>query len=152
MKSDEKTRLTGGDGSPIYHFMGTSTFSEYTVVHEVAVAVVNPKAPREKTCLLGCGVSTGWGAVYNTAKVEKKNTVAVFSVGKAVGLAATEPRERLVPVESWQSIRTRRNSRRRKNSARRIASIRKISRTRKSRRDCENDGRGRRFRSSALEM
>ena len=71
--------------------MGTSTFSEYTVVHEVAVAVVqNPKAPREKTCLLGCGVSTGWGAVYNTAKkVEKGNTVAVFGVG-AVGLAVIE--------------------------------------------------------------
>ena len=90
MKSDEKTRFRrASDGSSIYHFMGTSTFSEYTVVHEVAVAVVNPKAPREKTCLLGCGVSTGWGAVYNTAKVEKGNTVAVFGVG-AVGLAVIE--------------------------------------------------------------
>ena len=90
MKADEKTRFRrASDGTPIYHFMGTSTFSEYTVVHEVAVAVVNPKAPREKTCLLGCGVSTGWGAVYNTAKVEKGNTVAVFGLG-AVGLAVIE--------------------------------------------------------------
>ena len=132
MKSDEKTRLRGRRWFPIYHFMGTSTFSEYTVVHEVAVAVVNPKAPREKTCLLGCGVSTGWGAVYNTAKVEKGNTVAVFGVEGGRFSHRIEARERLVPVESWQSIRTRRNSRRRKNSARRIASIRKISRTRKS--------------------
>ena len=90
MKADEKTRFRkASDDTPIFHFMGTSTFSEYTVVHEVAVAVVNPKAPREKTCLLGCGVSTGWGAVYNTAKVEKGNTVAVFGLG-AVGLAVIE--------------------------------------------------------------
>lgn len=90
MKADEKTRFRkASDNTPIFHFMGTSTFSEYTVVHEVAVAVVNPKAPREKTCLLGCGVSTGWGAVYNTAKVEKGNTVAVFGLG-AVGLAVIE--------------------------------------------------------------
>ena len=47
---------------PIYHFMGTSTFSEYTVAYEVAVAVVNPKAPREKTCLLGCGATPDGGA------------------------------------------------------------------------------------------
>ena len=53
MKADEKTRFRkASDNTPIFHFMGTSTFSEYTVVHEVAVAVVNPKAPREKTCLL----------------------------------------------------------------------------------------------------
>ena len=90
MKSDGGTRFTkADDGMKIYHFMGTSTFSEYTVVHEVAVAVVNASAPRAKTCLLGCGVSTGWGAVYNTANVQEGNTVAVFGLG-AVGLACIE--------------------------------------------------------------
>ncbi len=53
---------------PLYHFMGTSTFSEYTVVHEESVALIAPGAPLDKVCLLGCGIATGWGAVYNTAK------------------------------------------------------------------------------------
>jgi S-(hydroxymethyl)glutathione dehydrogenase/alcohol dehydrogenase len=91
MKSDGKTRFTlASDGTPIYHFMGTSTFSEYTVLHEVSVAKVgNDAAPLDKVCLLGCGVSTGWGAVHNTAQVEAGSTVAVFGLG-AVGLACVE--------------------------------------------------------------
>lgn len=91
MKTDEKPRFTlARDGSEIFHFMGTSTFSEYTVVHEVAVAKVqNDTAPLDKVCLLGCGVSTGWGAVHNTAKVEPGSTAAVFGLG-AVGLACVE--------------------------------------------------------------
>ena len=91
MKTDDKSRFTlASDGSEIFHFMGTSTFSEYTVLHEVSVAKVdNDEAPLEKVCLLGCGVSTGWGAVHNTAQVEAGSTVAVFGLG-AVGLACVE--------------------------------------------------------------
>jgi len=88
MKNDEKTRFTY-KGQPIFHFMGTSSFSEYTVVHEVSVAKIVKKAPLEKVCLLGCGVSTGWGAVWNTAKAHKGCTAAVFGIG-AVGLACIE--------------------------------------------------------------
>ncbi|KUJ83493.1 S-(hydroxymethyl)glutathione dehydrogenase/class III alcohol dehydrogenase [Microbulbifer flavimaris] len=75
------------DGKPIYHYMGTSTFSEYTVLPEISVAKVNPKAPLKEVCLLGCGVTTGMGAVTNTAKVEKGSTVAVFGLG-GIGLSA----------------------------------------------------------------
>ena len=89
MKNDSKPRFSLQDGTPIYHFMGTSTFSEYTVLHGVSVAKINPTAPLEKMCLLGCGVSTGWGAVWNTAKVEPGSTAAVFGLG-AVGLAVIE--------------------------------------------------------------
>lgn len=53
----------------MYHFMGTSTFSEYTVVADISLAKVNEKAPMDKVCLLGCGISTGYGAALNTAKV-----------------------------------------------------------------------------------
>ncbi|MEW5250018.1 S-(hydroxymethyl)glutathione dehydrogenase/class III alcohol dehydrogenase [Microbulbifer discodermiae] len=74
-------------GEPIYHYMGTSTFSEYTVLPEIALARVNPEAPLEEVCLLGCGVTTGMGAVMNTAKVEKGATVAIFGLG-GIGLAA----------------------------------------------------------------
>ena len=58
------------NGQPIYHYMGSSTFSEYTVVAEISLAKINPEAPLEKVCLLGCGVTTGIGAVHNTAKVQ----------------------------------------------------------------------------------
>ncbi|WP_405048103.1 S-(hydroxymethyl)glutathione dehydrogenase/class III alcohol dehydrogenase [Flexibacterium corallicola] len=75
------------EGKPIYHYMGCSTFSEYTVLPEIAVAKVNPEAPLEEVCLLGCGVTTGMGAVLNTAKVEKGDTVAVFGLG-GIGLSA----------------------------------------------------------------
>ena len=74
------------DGEPIYHYMGTSTFSEYTVVPEIALANISKKAPLEKVCLLGCGVTTGMGAVANTAKVKEGDTVAVFGLG-GIGLA-----------------------------------------------------------------
>jgi S-(hydroxymethyl)glutathione dehydrogenase/alcohol dehydrogenase len=74
------------DGSSIFHFMGCSTFSEYTVVADISLAVVNKTAPLEKICLLGCGVTTGYGSVINTAKVEKDAITAVFGLG-AVGLA-----------------------------------------------------------------
>ncbi|WP_066961558.1 S-(hydroxymethyl)glutathione dehydrogenase/class III alcohol dehydrogenase [Microbulbifer sp. Q7] len=74
------------NGEPIYHYMGTSTFSEYTVLPEISVAKVNKSAPLEEICLLGCGVTTGMGAVANTAKVEEGATVAVFGLG-GIGLA-----------------------------------------------------------------
>jgi len=58
------------NGKTIYHYMGTSTFSEYTVLPEIAIAKINKEAPLDKVCLLGCGITTGIGAVLNTAKVE----------------------------------------------------------------------------------
>ncbi|KAI6213396.1 hypothetical protein M3Y94_00145400 [Aphelenchoides besseyi] len=73
-------------GQDIYHFMGTSTFSEYSVMAEISVAKISPKAPLDKVCLLGCGVATGYGAVLNTCKVEPNSTVAVWGLG-AVGLS-----------------------------------------------------------------
>ncbi|WP_314063305.1 S-(hydroxymethyl)glutathione dehydrogenase/class III alcohol dehydrogenase [uncultured Vagococcus sp.] len=76
-------------GEPIYHYMGTSTFSEYTVLPEISLAKINPEAPLDKMCLLGCGVTTGIGAVHNTAKVEEGSTVAVFGLG-AIGLAVIQ--------------------------------------------------------------
>jgi len=69
--------------------MGCSTFSEYTVLPEISIAVVNPKAPLEKVCLLGCGITTGYGAVTNTAKVEPGSTVAIFGLG-CVGLGVVQ--------------------------------------------------------------
>ena len=75
------------NGKPIYHYMGCSTFSEYTVLPEISLAKVNPAAPLEEVCLLGCGVTTGMGAVVNTAKVEEGATVAVFGLG-GIGLSA----------------------------------------------------------------
>ena len=75
------------DGQPIYHYMGCSTFSEYTVLPEISLAKVNKKAPLEEVCLLGCGVTTGMGAVLNTAKVEKGDNVAIFGLG-GIGLSA----------------------------------------------------------------
>jgi S-(hydroxymethyl)glutathione dehydrogenase/alcohol dehydrogenase len=77
------------NGAPIHHYMGTSTFSEYTVVPEISLAVINKNAPLEKVCLLGCGVTTGIGAVLNTAKVEPGATVAVFGIG-GIGLAVIQ--------------------------------------------------------------
>lgn len=77
------------NGEPIYHYMGTSTFSEYTVVPEVSLAKIDKEAPLDKVCLLGCGVTTGMGAVKNTAKVEEGSVTAVFGLG-AIGLAAIQ--------------------------------------------------------------
>jgi S-(hydroxymethyl)glutathione dehydrogenase/alcohol dehydrogenase len=75
------------NGEIIYHYMGTSTFSEFTVLPEISLAKVNSKAPLEEVCLLGCGVTTGMGAVMNTAKVEEGATVAIFGLG-GIGLSA----------------------------------------------------------------
>lgn len=83
---DGTTRFSK-DGKPIYHYMGTSTFSEYTVLPEISLAKINKEAPLEKVCLLGCGVTTGMGAVMNTAKVQAGDTVAVFGLG-GIGLSA----------------------------------------------------------------
>lgn len=74
-------------GQPIFHYMGTSTFSEYTVLPEISLAKIPKEAPLEKVCLLGCGVTTGIGAVLNTAKVEEGASVAIFGLG-GIGLAA----------------------------------------------------------------
>ncbi len=75
------------DGQPIFHYMGCSTFAEYTVLPEISLAKVNPEAPLEEVCLLGCGVTTGMGAVLNTAKVEAGASVAIFGLG-GIGLSA----------------------------------------------------------------
>ncbi len=72
-------------GAPLYHYMGTSTFANFTVLPEIAVAKVREDAPFEKICYIGCGVTTGIGAVINTAKVEPGSTVAVFGLG-GIGL------------------------------------------------------------------
>uniref|UniRef100_A0A3Q3JIA2 Enoyl reductase (ER) domain-containing protein n=1 Tax=Monopterus albus TaxID=43700 RepID=A0A3Q3JIA2_MONAL len=82
----EDTRFTC-KGKKVLQFLGTSTFSEYTVVNQIAVAKIDPTAPLDKVCLLGCGICTGYGAAVNTAKVEPGSTCAVFGLG-AVGLAA----------------------------------------------------------------
>ena len=85
---DGSSRFTAR-GRTVYHYMGTSTFSEYTVLPEIAVAKINPAAPLDKVCLLGCGITTGIGAVLNTAKVQPGSTVAVFGLG-AIGLSAVQ--------------------------------------------------------------
>ncbi|MBA3564277.1 MAG: S-(hydroxymethyl)glutathione dehydrogenase/class III alcohol dehydrogenase [Gammaproteobacteria bacterium] len=76
-------------GKMIHHYMGTSTFSEHTVLPEIAVAKINQKAPLDKVCLLGCGITTGVGAVLNTAKVEPGSTVAIFGLG-GIGLSVIQ--------------------------------------------------------------
>jgi S-(hydroxymethyl)glutathione dehydrogenase/alcohol dehydrogenase len=83
---DGTTRLAR-DGEPVRHFMGTSTFAEYTVMPEIALAKVTPEAPLEHACLFACGLSTGLGAALNTAKVEAGSTCVVFGAGM-VGLGA----------------------------------------------------------------
>lgn len=83
---DGTTRLSR-DGEDIRHFMGTSTFAEYTVMPEIALAKINPEAPLEKACLFACGLSTGLGAAMYTAKVGEGTTCAVFGAGM-VGLGA----------------------------------------------------------------
>jgi S-(hydroxymethyl)glutathione dehydrogenase/alcohol dehydrogenase len=77
------------NGRPILHYMGTSTFSEYTVLPEIAVARISKEAPLEKVCLLGCGITTGIGAVLNTAKVRPGATVGVFGLG-GIGLSVIQ--------------------------------------------------------------
>src|ERR1035438_3663151 len=76
-------------GKPVLHYMGTSTFSEYTVLPEISVAKINPKAPLDKVCLLGCGITPCIGAALNTAKVTPGSTVAVFGLG-GIGLSVVQ--------------------------------------------------------------
>ncbi|MFN3235752.1 MAG: S-(hydroxymethyl)glutathione dehydrogenase/class III alcohol dehydrogenase [Pseudomonadales bacterium] len=85
---DGTTRFSLG-GKEIFHYMGTSTFSEYSVVAEVSLAKISDAAPLDKVCLLGCGVTTGIGAVTNTAKVEPGSSVAVFGLG-GIGLSVVQ--------------------------------------------------------------
>ncbi len=88
---DGTSRFSVG-GETLFHYMGTSTFSEFTVVPEIAVAKVSKSAPLDKVCLLGCGITTGLGAVKNTAKVEAGSTVAVFGLG-GIGLSVIQGSE-----------------------------------------------------------
>jgi S-(hydroxymethyl)glutathione dehydrogenase/alcohol dehydrogenase len=81
---DGSSRFSSGRET-IYHYMGTSTFSQYTVVPEIAVAKIRPDAPFDKVCYIGCGVTTGIGAVINTAKVKPGSNVVVFGLG-GIGL------------------------------------------------------------------
>ncbi|RWS10863.1 Alcohol dehydrogenase class-3-like protein [Dinothrombium tinctorium] len=74
------------NGKPLYHFMGCSTFSQYTVLPEISVAKIDDNSPLDKVCLLGCGIPTGYGAALNVANVEPNSNVAIFGLG-AVGLA-----------------------------------------------------------------
>src|SRR5262245_10245320 len=99
---DGTTRLQRG-GEEIRHFMGTSTFAEYTVMPEIALAKVDPEAPLEHACLFACGLSTGLGAAMNTAEVEPGSFCAVFGAGM-VGLGAVagcrlQGAERIVCVD-----------------------------------------------------
>src|SRR5690242_1249969 len=91
------------DGEPIRHFMGTSTFAEYTVMPQIALAKVNPEADLSRACLFACGLSTGLGAAINTAKVEAGSFCVVFGAGM-VGLGAVagcrlQGAERIVCVD-----------------------------------------------------
>src|SRR4051812_2980362 len=99
---DGTTRLSR-DGEEIRHFMGTSTFAEYTVMPEIALAKVDPEAPLDRACLFACGLSTGLGAAMNTAKVEAGSTCVVFGAGM-VGLGAVagcrlQGAERIIAVD-----------------------------------------------------
>ena len=76
-------------GKELLHFMGTSTFSQYTVVADISVVAITSKAPMDRTCLLGCGITTGYGAAVVTADVEKGSNVAVFGAG-CVGLSVVQ--------------------------------------------------------------
>jgi S-(hydroxymethyl)glutathione dehydrogenase/alcohol dehydrogenase len=91
------------DGEPIRHFMGTSTFAEYTVMPEIALAKVSPEAPLDRACLFACGLSTGLGAAMYTAKVEEGSTCVVFGAG-LVGLGAVigarlQGAERIIAID-----------------------------------------------------
>lgn len=98
-------------GQPLLHFMGCSTFSQYTVVADISVVTITPEAPMDRTCLLGCGITTGYGAAVVTAGVEKGSSVAIFGAG-CVGLSVIQGAvkcgaERIIVVdvndgkESW---------------------------------------------------
>jgi len=102
---DGTTRMTR-NGEPIRHFMGTSTFAEYTVMPQIALAKVSPEAPLDRACLFACGLSTGLGAAMYTAKVQAGSTCVVFGAGM-VGLGAVagcrlQGAERIVCVDLSQ--------------------------------------------------
>jgi S-(hydroxymethyl)glutathione dehydrogenase/alcohol dehydrogenase len=82
---DGTSRFSTLDGDPILHYMGCSTFSNHTVLPEIALAKIHPDAPFDKVCYIGCGVTTGIGAVINTAKVEIGSRAIVFGLG-GIGL------------------------------------------------------------------
>ena len=88
MMPDGTSRLSHR-GRPLHHYMGTSTFATHTVVPEIALAKIRKDAPLATVCLLGCGVTTGIGAVLNTAKVEPGSSVAVFGLG-GIGLSVIQ--------------------------------------------------------------
>src|SRR5438128_7106101 len=99
---DGSTRLSRG-GEPVRHFMGTSTFAEYTVMPEIALAKISPDASLDHACVFACGLSTGLGAAMNTAKVDAGSTCVVFGAG-LVGLGAVagcrlQRAERIVCVD-----------------------------------------------------
>ena len=99
---DGTTRLAAG-GESIRHFMGTSTFAEYTVMSEIALAVITPEAPLDQACVFACGLSTGIGAAINTARVQVGATCVVFGAG-LVGLGAVagcrlQGAERIIAVD-----------------------------------------------------
>src|SRR6478672_7577280 len=99
---DGTTRLSR-DGEPIRHFMGTSTFAEYTVMPEIALAKIAPESPLDHACVFACGLSTGLGAALNTAKVDPGSTCVVFGAG-LVGLGAVagcrlQGAERIIAVD-----------------------------------------------------
>jgi S-(hydroxymethyl)glutathione dehydrogenase/alcohol dehydrogenase len=103
---DGTSRFSKG-GKAIFHYMGTSTFSNYTVLPEISLAKINAAAPLDKVCLLGCGVTTGIGAVLNTAKVRPGSTVAVFGLG-GIGLSVIQgavmaKAERIIGVDINES-------------------------------------------------
>ncbi len=99
---DGTTRLSR-DGEPMRHFMGTSTFAEYTVMPEIALARINPEAPLDRACLFACGLSTGLGAAMKTAAVRKGSTCVVFGAGMvglgAVAGARLQGAERIICVD-----------------------------------------------------
>ena len=82
---DGTSRFTTEDGDKIFHYMGTSTFSNFTIMPEIAAAKIREDAPFDKVCYIGCGVTTGLGAVMNTAKVEEGSRTIVFGLG-GIGL------------------------------------------------------------------
>src|SRR4029077_233923 len=99
---DGTTRLSA-DGEQIRHFMGTSTFAEYTVMPEIALARISADAPLDRACVFACGLSTGLGAAMNTAKVAAGSTCVVFGAG-LVGLGAVagcrlQGAERIIAVD-----------------------------------------------------
>jgi len=99
---DGTTRLSR-DGEPLRHFMGTSTFAEYTVMPEIALARIDPQAPLDRACLFACGLSTGLGAAMKTAAVREGSTCVVFGAGMvglgAVAGARLQNAERIVCVD-----------------------------------------------------